>query len=303
MPACRGTIGASALPNGRAFYRHRVRQFTTLDLTPQQVHDTGLAEVKRISAEMDGVVKESGFAGTRQEFVQFLRTDSQFYAADKEELLKETALVLKKMDGELPTLFKRLPRTPYGIREVPAYIAPRTTAAYYSSPPGDGTRAGYYYVNTHNLKSRPLYQVAALSLHEAVPGHHLQLALQQELDLPKFRRFGHTTVFIEGWALYAERLGLEVGFYEDPYSNYGRLSYEDVARLPPGRRYRHSLFRLDTQAGHRLHARTYRAEPAQCRSRSRSLHRLAWSGAGVQDGGVEDPPATQTCGITTGGEV
>ena len=225
-PACRNTIGASAMPKGRAFYRHRVRQFTTLDLTPQQVHDTGLSEVKRIAAEMDEVVKESGFKGTRQEFVEFLRTDSQFYAAGKEELLKETALVLKRMDGELPTLFKRLPRTPYGIREVPAYIAPRTTTAYYSTPPGDGTRAGYYYVNTYNLKSRPLYQVTALSLHEAVPGHHLQLALQQELELPKFRRFSHFTVFIEGWALYAERLGLEVGFYEDPYSNYGRLSYE-----------------------------------------------------------------------------
>ena len=226
VPACRNTIGASAMPKGRAFYRHRVRQFTTLDLTPQQVHDTGLSEVKRIAAEMDEVVKESGFKGTRQEFVEFLRTDSQFYAAGKEELLKETALVLKRMDGELPTLFKRLPRTPYGIREVPAYIAPRTTTAYYSTPPGDGTRAGYYYVNTYNLKSRPLYQVTALSLHEAVPGHHLQLALQQELDLPKFRRFSHFTVFIEGWALYAERLGLAVGFYEDPYSNYGRLSYE-----------------------------------------------------------------------------
>ena len=226
VPACRDTLGASALPDGRAFYRHRVKQFTTLDLTPQQVHDTGLSEVKRISAEMDELVKQSGFKGTRLEFVEFLRTDSQFYAADKEELLKETALVLKKMDGELPALFKRLPRTPYGIREVPAYIAPRTTTAYYSKPPGDGTRAGYYYVNTYNLKSRPLYQVTALSLHEAVPGHHLQLALQQELDLPNFRRYSSFTVFIEGWALYAERLGLEVGFYEDPYSNYGRLSYE-----------------------------------------------------------------------------
>jgi len=226
VPAARGSIGASALPQGRAFYRHRVRKFTTLDLTPQQVHDTGLAEVKRITAEMEQVVKQAGFDGGRQEFVEFLRTDSQFYADEKKELLKETALVLKTMDGKLPTLFGRLPRTPYGIREVPEYIAPRTTTAYYSAPPGDGTQAGFYYVNTYDLKSRPLYEITALSLHEAVPGHHLQLALQQELDLPKFRRFGHFTAFIEGWALYAERLGLEVGFYEDPYRNFGRLSYE-----------------------------------------------------------------------------
>ena len=131
------------------------------------------------------------------------------------------------MDGELPRLFKTLPRTPYGIREVPSYIAPKTTAAYYSLPAGDGSQAGFYYINTYNLKSRPLYQIEALSLHEAVPGHHLQLALQQELgELPKFRRFAGFTVFVEGWALYSERLGLEVGFYTDPYSDFGRLSYE-----------------------------------------------------------------------------
>lgn len=227
VPACRGTIAASALPRGREYYRFCVRRHTTLDLTPQEVHDTGKAEVERIAAEMDAVIEQSGFDGTREQFVKFLRSDPQFYATSKEDLLKETALVLKRMDGELPKLFRRLPRTPYGIREVPEYIAPKTTTAYYSLPSGDGTTAGFYYVNTYNLKSRPLYQIAALSLHEAVPGHHLQLALQQELeDLPKFRRHGHFTAFVEGWALYAERLGLEVGFYDDPYTNYGRLSYE-----------------------------------------------------------------------------
>ena len=132
------------------------------------------------------------------------------------------------MDGQLPKLFKSLPRTPYGIREVPSYMAPKTTTAYYQLPSGDGTQAGFYYVNTFNLKSRPLYGIEALSLHEAVPGHHLQLALQQELtDIPPFRRFSPITAFIEGWALYAERLGLEVGFYEDPYSDFGRLTYEN----------------------------------------------------------------------------
>ena len=168
-----------------------------------------------------------GFEGSFPEFLAFLRTDERFYVDSPEALMKEAALILKRIDGELPGLFGTLPRTPYGIRPVPDYIAPQTTSAFYLPPAGDGTRAGFYYVNTYDLKSRPLYEYEALSLHEAVPGHHLQIALQQELeDLPAFRRFGSVTAFIEGWALYAERLGLEVGFYEDPYSDFGRLTYE-----------------------------------------------------------------------------
>jgi prolyl oligopeptidase len=227
VPAAPNLIGASVLPNGRELYRHRVRSYTTLDITPEQVHQIGLDEVKRIRGEMEGVVRRAGFEGSLAEFIHFLRTDPRFYAETPEQLMKEVAYVLKRMDGELPKLFGRLPRAPYGLRRVPDYTAPRTTTAYYSPPPGDGSDAGYYYVNTFNLKSRPLYEVEALSLHEAVPGHHLQLALQQELtDLPKFRRFAGFTVFVEGWALYAERLGLEVGFYQDPYSDFGRLTYE-----------------------------------------------------------------------------
>ncbi len=227
VPATRGSIGASAMPNGRELYRHRVRKYTTLDITPEEVHQIGLDEVKRIRAEMDQVIRETGFDGNFQQFVEFLRTDPQFYVETPEQLMKETAYVLKRMDGQLPRLFKTLPRSQYGIREIPAYIAPKTTSAYYMWPSGDGKRAGFYYVNTYNLKSRPLYDVEALSLHEAVPGHHLQLALQQEMtDLHLFRRFNEFTVYVEGWALYAERLGLEVGFYEDPYSNFGRLSFE-----------------------------------------------------------------------------
>jgi uncharacterized protein (DUF885 family) len=227
VPACREQVGASALPRGREFYRHRVRHFTTLDVDPQQIHDRGLAEVRRIRAEMDAVIKEVGFDGDFKAFVEHLRTDPRFYADSPEQLLKEVSLVLKRMDGELPKLFKTLPRTPYGVREVPDFIAPRTTTAYYSPPAGDGSRAGFYYVNTYNLASRPLFEIEALSLHEAVPGHHLQIARAQELEgVPNFRRFAGFTAFVEGWGLYAERLGLEVGFYQDPYRNFGRLSYE-----------------------------------------------------------------------------
>jgi uncharacterized protein (DUF885 family) len=228
VPAARETVGAAALPDGAAFYAHRVQRFTTLDdKTPQVVHETGLAEVERIRGEMEEAIRRSGFEGSFEAFVEFLRTDDRFYAETPEELMEAVALVLKKMDGELPTLFGKLPRMSYGIRPVPDYIAPKTTTAYYQGPAGDGTRAGFYYVNTYNLRARPLYEIEALSLHEAVPGHHLQIALQQELEgMPAFRRFSGFTAFVEGWALYAERLGLEAGFYQDPYRDFGRLTYE-----------------------------------------------------------------------------
>ncbi|HUS39651.1 MAG TPA: DUF885 domain-containing protein [Pirellulales bacterium] len=227
MPACRETISASALPQGRDYYRYLVRKFTTLDLTPDEVHALGLSEVKRIKVEMESAIRDTGFDGDFDKFVEYLRTDPKFYAATKEDLLRQVAMSLKTMDGLLPQLFNRLPRMPYGIREVPAYVAPVATTAYYEPPAGDGTRAGFYFVNTYDLKSRPLFNLEALSLHEAVPGHHLQIALQQELtDVPKFRRFMSFTAFSEGWALYAERLGLEVGLYSDPYQNFGRLNFE-----------------------------------------------------------------------------
>ena len=227
IPGARATIGASALPGGRAFYEHCVRSYTTLDNTPEQVHEIGRREVKRIRAEMDEVIAELGFTGTFAEFVRSLRTEPRFYAKTPEALLERAAWISKRMDGELPKLFATLPRASYGIREIPDYVAPKTTTAYYSRPLADGSRAGFYYLNTYDLPSRPLYELEALTLHEAVPGHHLQIALQQELkDLPNFRRFAGFTAFVEGWALYAERLGLEVGFYEDPYSNFGRLSFE-----------------------------------------------------------------------------
>jgi uncharacterized protein (DUF885 family) len=227
IPHCRETIGLSAIPHGHEFYAYWVRHFTTLNITPQEVHAIGLEEVERIQAEMKSVMAASGYSGDLQSFIAMLRTDPRFYAKSPDELLKDAALICKRMDGELPHLFKTLPRTPYGIKEIPAYAAPKSTGAYYQPPPGDGRNAGYYFVNTYNLSSRPLYVQEALSFHESVPGHHLQIALQQELTgLPPFRRVAEVTAFVEGWGLYAERLGLEVGFYTDVYSNFGRLSYE-----------------------------------------------------------------------------
>jgi len=227
IPNSAESIGITDQQNGDEYYRHLVERYTTLERTPAEIHETGLSEVERIREEMMEIVEKEGFDDDFDGFVEFLRTDSQFYAETPEELMKETAYVLKKMDGKLPELFNTLPRLPYGIRPIPDHLAPRTATAYYSRGAADGTRAGYYAVNTYDLDSRPLYEVEALSLHEAVPGHHLQIALQQELDnLPKFRTVAGFTAFTEGWALYSERLGLEVGFYEDPYSDFGRLSYE-----------------------------------------------------------------------------
>jgi uncharacterized protein (DUF885 family) len=227
LPYATESIAASDLPDGTYLYETMVHYHTTTQLSPQQIHEIGLAEVARIRVEMQTVIDQVGFTGSFAEFIHFLRSDPRFYVDTPAQLLKETALVLKRMDGELPRLFGKLPRTPYGIRETPAYLALHSTSAYYFPSPGDGSRAGYYYVNTYGLKSRPLYEIEALSLHEAVPGHHLQIAIQQEMeDIPDFRRYAAFTAYVEGWALYAERLGLEAGFYTDPYSNFGRLTYE-----------------------------------------------------------------------------
>lgn len=227
QPAARESIGINALPQGDEIYRYAIRYHVTLPLTAGEIHQTGLAEVSRIRTEMQDIIRQVGFNGSFQEFIEFLRTDPRFYVDSPQALLEKVALVLKRMDGELPRLFGRLPRTPYGIREVPAHLAPRTTTAYYFPLAGDFSTAGFYYVNTYDLKSRPLYEIEALSLHEAVPGHHLQIALQTEMEgLPAFRRFAWVTAHGEGWALYAERLGLETGFYTDPYSDFGRLTYE-----------------------------------------------------------------------------
>ncbi len=227
IPAARPTIGASELPDGEAYYRQRIAHFTTLDLSAEEVHQIGVAEVARIRAEMEQVIREVEFGGTFEEFLEFLRTDSRFYAETSEQLIEYAAFLSKKMDGQLPALFKTLPRLPYGVEPVPAAIAPKYTTGRYVPAPRGSTRPGYYWVNTYALENRPLYNLEALTLHEAVPGHHLQISLNNEIeDLPDFRRFSYISAFGEGWGLYSEWLGLEAGFYEDPYSNFGRLTYE-----------------------------------------------------------------------------
>ncbi|HVS31206.1 MAG TPA: DUF885 domain-containing protein [Thermoanaerobaculia bacterium] len=227
LPGARTTIGASELPNGRAYYAHKIREFTTLDHSADQIHRMGLAEVDRIALEMNAVMKSVGFQGTFAEFLEFLRTDPRFYAKTPEELLARASRIAKRIDGKLPSLFKTLPRLPYTVEAVPADLAPKYTTGRYVAAAEGSTQPGIYWVNTYKLEARPLYNLEALTLHEAVPGHHLQIALNRELEgLPDFRRFSYISAFGEGWALYSEWLGLEAGFYTDPYDNFGRLTYE-----------------------------------------------------------------------------
>jgi uncharacterized protein (DUF885 family) len=200
---------------------------TTTDLTPEQIHQLGLSEVARLRAEMEQVKAQAGFKGSLGEFFHFLRTDPRFFFTDKEALLVAYRDISKRVDPELPRLFGRLPRLPYGVFPVPEYSEKTQTTAYYMRGSLEAGRAGRYYANTYDLKSRPKWEMEALTLHEAVPGHHLQISLAQELEgLPEFRRFGGYTAFVEGWGLYAESLGPELGLYRDPYSKFGQLTYE-----------------------------------------------------------------------------
>lgn len=227
LPAARASIGLSDLPNGNAWYEHQSRSFTTTRLSPDEIHRIGLEEVKRIRDEMQQVIEEVEFDGSFEEFLTFLRTDPQFYFDNPDDLYQEYLATSKRIDPELVNLFGRLPRMPYGVKPVPDSIAPDTTTAYYNRPAADGSRAGIYYVNLYRPEVRPKYEIEVLSVHEAMPGHHLQIALQQELgDLPMFRRFMGFTAFVEGWGLYSERLGYDLGLYKDPYSRFGQLTYD-----------------------------------------------------------------------------
>ncbi|MBL8781076.1 MAG: DUF885 domain-containing protein [Alphaproteobacteria bacterium] len=225
-PAARKTIGATALPGGREYYADLVRYFTTLpDATAEGIHRTGLAEVKRIRAEMEAIVREVKYRGSFADFIDYLRTDSQFYAKTPGELMREASFIAKEIDGKLPEYFGKLPRMPYGVKPVPDAIAPNYTAGRYN--PGPMGAAGEYWVNTYALETRPLYVLPALTLHEAVPGHHLQGSIARELGaVPAFRLNFYPHAFGEGWALYGEKLGEEMGVYHTPYQRFGRLTYE-----------------------------------------------------------------------------
>jgi len=227
LPACFDQVGVWQVPHGDELYAFEVRHYTTTNLTPDQVHEIGLKEVARIRAEMDRVMAQTGFKGSRQEFFNYLRTDPKFFYSTPEDLLEAYKATAKTIDPNLVKVFRTLPREPYGVRPIPDVAAPDTTAAYYSQGAADGSRAGTYYVNLYKPDTRPKWEMMALTLHESVPGHHLQIARAHELgEMPKFRRFGDYTAFIEGWALYGESLGEDMGLYNDPYAKFGQLTYQ-----------------------------------------------------------------------------
>jgi prolyl oligopeptidase len=227
LSAARESIGLSELPNGSAWYELRARHYTTTQMSPDEIHRLGLDEVKRIRDEMMAIIEDVGFDGSFNDFLVYLRTDPQFYFDNPDDLYEAYLATSKRIDPELVKLFGKLPRMPYGVKPIPDSVAPDTTTAYYTRPAADGSRAGIYWVNLYRPEVRPKYEIEVLSVHEAMPGHHLQIALQQELgDMPAFRRFMGFTAFVEGWGLYSEDLGYELGLYKDPYSKFGALTYE-----------------------------------------------------------------------------
>ena len=228
IPACRESIACSDLPDGPDWYAHNVRGYTTTDLPPAEIHDIGLSEVARIRKEMEVVIEESGFSGSFADFLGFLRSDDQFFFDTGEELVAAYREIAKRIDPELCRMFGTLPRLPYGVVPVPSYAEKSQTTAYYLPGSPEASRPGYFFANTYDLRARPRWEMEALTLHEAVPGHHLQISLAQELTgLPEFRRlWGNYTAYVEGWGLYAESLGSELGLYRDPYSRFGQLVYE-----------------------------------------------------------------------------
>ena len=227
IPHTRQSIGMSALPDGAAWYAYNVKVQTTTTRTPQQIHDLGLSEVKRIRGQMDSLIAATGFTGDFNAFVTMLRTDPKFFYTDSASLVRGYRDVVKRIDPELPKMFGRLPRLTYGVSTIPSYSAPSQTTAYYQPGSVASGRAGQFMVNTYKLDARPIWEMEVLSAHESVPGHHLQIALAQELEgIPNFRRYGGYTAFVEGWGLYSESLGPELGLYKDPYSKFGQLTYE-----------------------------------------------------------------------------
>jgi uncharacterized protein (DUF885 family) len=225
LPESRDTIGISDVPNGKEWYEYLARYHTTTNLTPDEIHEIGLREVAKIRAEMEGIIKQVGWEGDFNSFLQYLRTDPRFYYETGEELLQAYRAMSKEIDAYMPTLFNKLPRAPYGVIPIPMESAPFTTTAYYNAP-SEG-RPGYYYANLYMPEVRPKYEIPVLSVHEAVPGHHHQISLAQEMEnVPNFRKYLSITAFVEGWGLYSEQLGESMGIYDDPYDKFGQLTYD-----------------------------------------------------------------------------
>ena len=225
LPESRDTIGISDVPNGKDWYEYLARYHTTTNLTPDEIHEIGLREVAKIRAEMEGIIEQVGWEGDFNSFLQYLRTDPRFYYETGEELLQAYRAMSKEIDAYMPTLFNKLPRAPYGVIPIPMESAPFTTTAYYNAP-SEG-RPGYYYANLYMPEVRPKYEIPVLSVHEAVPGHHHQISLAQEMEnVPNFRKYLSITAFVEGWGLYSEQLGESMGIYDDPYDKFGQLTYD-----------------------------------------------------------------------------
>jgi prolyl oligopeptidase len=225
LPKSRDSIGISDVPNGKEWYEYLARYHTTTDLTPDEIHEIGLREVAKIRDEMEGIIARVGWEGDFNSFLQYLRTDPKFYYETGEELLQAYRAMSKEIDAYMPTLFNKLPRAPYGVIPIPMESAPFTTTAYYNAP--SAGRPGYYYANLYMPEVRPKYEIPVLSVHEAVPGHHHQISLAQEMEnVPNFRKYLSITAFVEGWGLYSEQLGESMGIYDDPYDKFGQLTYD-----------------------------------------------------------------------------
>ncbi len=301
LPDCRENIAATSLQNGAAAYAFHVRWQTTTALTPQQIHEIGLSEVKRIRAEMDKVIASANFKGSFHDFTEFLRTDPRFYYDQPEDLVNGYRVIAKKIDPELAHEFGKLPRLPYGVCVIPDFKAPSQTTAYYQGGSPAVGRPGCYFVNTYNLHARPKWEMEALSLHEAVPGHHLQLSLAQEMEnVPEFRKHVGYSAFVEGWALYGESLGEELGLYQGSVLEIRAAQLRDVARGAPGRGHRHALDGLDTRAGHPIFQGQHREDRSGHHRGGGPLHRLAGASVGVQVGPAENTRVTHRRGEALG---